>query len=75
MGSGPSPVRAARLTLVVMALSPMLSGPRRRAVDMHGAGTAQRLAAAELGPGHAETSRSTHSGGVSPSTSTSWLRR
>src|SRR5262249_9259335 len=30
------------------------AGPRRRAVDMHGAGAAQRLAATELGPGHAE---------------------
>jgi hypothetical protein len=27
---------------------------RRRAVDMHGACAAQRLAATELGPGHAE---------------------
>ena len=30
------------------------AGPRRRAVDMHGASAAQRLAATELGPGHAE---------------------
>src|SRR6201991_3909128 len=30
------------------------TGPRRRAVDMHGAGAAQRLAATELGPGHAQ---------------------
>jgi Domain of unknown function (DUF4372) len=30
------------------------AGPRRRAVDMHGAGAAQGLAATELGPGHAE---------------------
>src|SRR6516165_2627 len=44
----------------------------RRAVDMHGAGAAQRLAATELGPGHPSTSRSAHSSGVSPSTSTSW---
>src|SRR5262245_8586859 len=39
---------------------------------MHGAGAAQRLAAAELGPGHTEQARSTHKRGVSPSTSTSW---
>jgi hypothetical protein len=46
-------------SIVVIVLSPMLStvvmqDPRRRAVAMRAAGTAQRLAAAELGPGHAE---------------------
>ena len=30
------------------------AGPRRRAVDMHGASAARRLAATELTPGHAE---------------------
>ena len=30
------------------------AGPRRRAVDMHGAGAAQRGSAAEFGAGHAK---------------------
>jgi hypothetical protein len=52
-------VNATTKLIVVTALSPTLStgrlaGADRVAVDMHGAGAAQRLAAAELGPGHTE---------------------
>jgi len=57
MGSGPSPVRAARRTLVVITLSPMLSTlvmQDRVAAPPICTVQAQRLAAAELGPGHAE---------------------
>ena len=57
MGSGPSPVRAARRTLVVIALSPMLSTlvmQDRVAAPPTCTVQAQRLAAAELGPGHAK---------------------
>src|SRR6516225_2049395 len=48
------------------------AGPRRRAVDMHGAGAARTWPQANLVPVVPSTSRSTHSSGVSPSTSTSW---
>jgi hypothetical protein len=46
-------------SIVVIALSPMLSTVVMQdrvaaPADMHGAGTAQRPAAAELSPGHAE---------------------
>jgi len=39
---------------VADAVDRRLAGADRLAVDMHGAGAAQRLAAAELGPGHTE---------------------
>src|SRR5215475_1776576 len=39
---------------VANAVYRCLAGPDRLAVDMHGAGSAQRLATAELGTGHAE---------------------
>jgi hypothetical protein len=60
---------------VVTALSPTLSTGvwQERIVDMHGAGAAQRPAAAEFGPGHTEhVAQHPQQRGVSPSTSTSW---
>jgi hypothetical protein len=39
---------------VANAVDRCLAGADPLAVDMHGAGAAKRLAAAELGPGHAE---------------------
>jgi hypothetical protein len=57
MGSEPSPVRAARRTLVVIAVSQMLSTlvmQDRVAAPPTCTVQAQRLAAVELGPGHAE---------------------